>query len=113
MQDEHDVILDSWRQRASWDNVQKIRYIFAMTKDHICFSTAIYLRIVQRADSVNLLAAFFKANHNDYMIVNQDGIIDGVGVNFTKVLGGQIINLPLSSICDNSRYLISEAKKLK
>ena len=37
MQREHDVILESWRERASWDNIHKKRYIFAMTKDRICF----------------------------------------------------------------------------
>jgi hypothetical protein len=63
--------LQSWRERASWANVHKIRYIYAMTKDHVCFSTAIYLRIVQRLDSVNLLATFFKGNVNDYLIVNE------------------------------------------
>lgn len=41
-----------------------------MTKDRICFETAIYVRIVQRLDSVNLLATFFKANQNDFMLVN-------------------------------------------
>lgn len=83
-----------------------------MTKDHICFSTAIYLRILQRTDSVNLFATFFKANFNDYMIVNESGTIDGVGNNFTKALGDQIVNLSLDSICDNGSFIISEARKL-
>lgn len=50
-----------------------------MTKDRICFETAIYVRIVQRLDSINLLATFFKANQNDFMLVNEDGFIDGLG----------------------------------
>lgn len=107
MQQEHDVILESWRQRGSWANIQKIRYIFAMTKGHVCFSTAIYLRILQRADSVNLFATFWKANFNDYMIVNEEGIIDGVGMNFAKVLGAQIVKLDLNTICENGHDLIS------
>ncbi len=48
-----------------------------MTKDHVCFSTAIYIRIVQRFDSINLLATVFKGNVNYFLIVNQDGKIDG------------------------------------
>jgi|LakMenEpi03Aug12_release.lakeMendotaPanAssembly.Ray.scaffolds.fasta_scaffold662542_1 hypothetical protein len=72
-----------------------------MTKDHVCFSTAIYIRIVQRFDSINLLATVFKGNVNDFLIVNQDGIIDGLGNNFRKYLGVQIAKLPFSAICDN------------
>lgn len=71
MQKQHDVILESWRERASWANIHKTRYIFAMTKDNVCFESAIYLRIVQRMDSANLLAAFMKVNENDYMIINE------------------------------------------
>ena len=48
MQKEHDIILQSWRLRCSWANINKMRYIFAVTKTNICFESIIYLRIVQR-----------------------------------------------------------------
>jgi len=72
-----------------------VRFIFAMTRDHVCFESAIYLRIIQRIDSVNLVAAFVKANENDYMIINEEGIIDGVGMNLKLLLGYKIAKLPL------------------
>lgn len=58
-----------------------------MTKDRVCFETAIYVRIMQRLDSVNLLATFFKANQNDFLLINEEGFIDGLGLNFKKALG--------------------------
>jgi polynucleotide 5'-kinase involved in rRNA processing len=54
---------------------------------------------MQRIDSVNLIAAFVKANENDYMIINEDGIIDGVGMNFKMILGEKVAKLPLDLIC--------------
>jgi PAS domain S-box-containing protein len=37
MQKEHDAILNSWRERASWENIHTTRFIFAMTRDNVCF----------------------------------------------------------------------------
>ena len=59
---------------------------------------------------MNLLATFLKGNENDYLLINEDGIIDGVGLNFRKILGSQIAKIPFSSICDNSETLFSDAR---
>jgi hypothetical protein len=52
-------------------------------------------------DSINLLATVFKGNANDYLIINEDGIIDGLGNNFRKYLGANIAKLPFSAVCEN------------
>lgn len=67
---------------------------------------------MQRQDSVNLLGTFLKGNENDYLLINDDGIIDGVGLNFRKILGNQIAKIPFSSICDNSEALFLDARKI-
>lgn len=89
-----------------------MRHIFAMNKDSLCFSTSIYLRIVQRLDTINILATFLKANENDYLLINEDGIIDGLGLNFRKILGSQIAKIPFSTICDDTELLYSDAKNI-
>ena len=89
-----------------------MRHIFAMNKDSLCFSTSIYLRIVQRLDTINILATFLKANENDYLLINEDGIIDGLGLNFRKILGNQIAKIPFSTICDDTELLYSDAKNI-
>jgi len=68
---------------------------------------------MQRKDSINLLATFVKANESDYMIVNDEGIIDGIGFNFIQLLGHKTVKLPFSMICNQSRYMIEQAKKNK
>lgn len=65
---------------------------------------------MQREDSVNLLAIFFKANQNDFLIVNEEGFVDGLGLNFKKNLGFEIAKLPLSAICDNSAAIMQDAR---
>jgi hypothetical protein len=102
MQKEHDILLESWREKASWANIYKTRFIYAMTKDHVCFESAIYLRILQRLNSVNLMASFIKANENDYMIINEEGVIDGVGLKFKTLLGFKLAKLPLSIVCSQT-----------
>ncbi len=87
MQKQHDFILESWRETCSWSNFHKIRHIFAMTNERTCFETAIYLKIIQREQSINIIATFVKANENDYMLVNENGIIDGIGINLKYLLG--------------------------
>lgn len=82
-----------------------------MTKDNVCFESAIYLRIVQRLESVNLLAAFMKVNENDYMIINEDGIIDGVGMSFKQALGFKVPKLPFEVICPKAPEIFALAKK--
>lgn len=45
------------------------------------------------------MASFVKANENDYMLINEDGIIDGLGINLKNLLGSDVTKLPFSMIC--------------
>lgn len=65
---------------------------------------------MQRNDSINLLATFVKANESDYMIVNDEGIIDGFGYNFIQLLGQKAVKLPFSMICNQSKYILEQAE---
>lgn len=60
---------------------------------------------MQRNESVNLLATFVKANESDYMIINDEGVIDGIGFNFIQLLGNKSVRLPFSMICNQSNYI--------
>lgn len=53
-------------------------------------------------DSINFIANFVKGNENDYMLVNDDGTIDGIGTSFMDVFGIKITKLPISMICPQS-----------
>jgi hypothetical protein len=48
------------------------------------------------------MVTFIKINENDYMIVNDDGIIDGVGLKFRTTLGQKVSKLPLSIVCSSA-----------
>ena len=72
-----------------------------MNKNNICFSSKIYLKPVLRTDCVNLIGCFFKENDEDYMIVDNNGIIVAAGTSFINTLGRSIINLPLGLIMED------------
>lgn len=60
MQEEHDYILEQWANNSSWANVGVLRDIFCITRENVSFSSGIYLKLVQRADSINILGSIFK-----------------------------------------------------
>lgn len=47
------------------------------------------------------------------MIVNDEGNIDGVGMDFIDVFGHKVVKLPLTSVCLEADYIIKSAKKNK
>lgn len=98
MRDEHDRILANWVASGHWTNVGVVRHIFALSKNESCFSLAIYLKIIQRAETINIIAACFRDNDKDYMIINDRGYIDGAGSKFVNILGPKIVGLPFSFI---------------
>lgn len=63
----------------------------------------IYLTIIQRTDSINLFALFVKANENSYMIVNDEGNIDGAGRDFIDIFGNRVAKLPLNYVCKEAK----------
>lgn len=100
MRDEHDRILNHWLTTSSWDNVGIMRNIYGLDRYENCFSLKIYLKIIQRSNTINIIATCFRDNDKDFMLVNNDGIIDGSGIKFSSLLGSGISGLPLSMISD-------------
>lgn len=84
----------------------KFMSIFFVNKNGDAFSCKNYLKIVQRMDigessegQINVVAALFKENSDDYMIIDASGEIIGAGSIFMSVFGSNIIGIPLKFIC--------------
>ena len=58
---------------------------------------------MQREDYVSLIAACFEENANDYMIINENGVIDGAGHRFINLLGSKIVGLHISLLSDKEQ----------
>lgn len=101
MHEEHDNILKNWAISGSWQNIARLRSIFALNSRQICFSTNIYLKIIQKTDRLSLLGAFFLVNDKDYMLINPSGFVEGAGKNFMELLGHKIVGLHLKEICES------------
>lgn len=54
-----------------------------------------------------------KANENSYMIVNDEGNIDGVGMDFIDIFGHKVAKLPLHSVCLEAEYIMKSLKNNK
>ena len=110
MREEHERILANWVKRDHWDNIGKVRNIFGLNKNDACFSLFIYLKIIQREDSVNIIATCFQDNDQDFMIINDSGVIDGAGYKFRTLLGSKVVGLPLKLVCSEYTYNASKTK---
>lgn len=106
MQEEHDYLLTNWANKCSWANIGVFRNIFCVTKENISFSSGIYLKIIQKLDSINIIGSIFKENDKDFMIIDNKGYIVGAGSKFFNLLGSLIVGLPINLIC-------SDADKIK
>ena len=56
-----------------------IRHIYALKKNEACFSLAIYLKIIQNSEGINIVASCFEDNSKDFMIINNEKVVDGAG----------------------------------
>lgn len=72
------------------------------------------MKVLQRTESLSIIATVFKVNDQDYMVVGEDGIIEGVGYRFAKILG-RVHNLPLRLIsdCNFKRMVRSQSVRAK
>lgn len=105
MQDEHDYLLSNWAKKCSWANIGVFRSIFCVNKDNVCFSSGIYLKLVQRLDSINIIGSVFKENDKDFMIIDNKGSIVGAGSKFFTLLGSLIVGLPINLICSDAENI--------
>jgi len=87
MQEEHDKIMLGWAKTGTWRTVGKLKEVFCIHKEQYCFSALLYLKIYVKETGLHFITNIFKLNESDYIVINPQGCIEGIGRRFLKILG--------------------------
>lgn len=88
--------MNEWAKIGTWRTIGKLKEIYCIHKEQYCFSALIYLKIYVKETGLHFITNIFKLNENDYLIVNSEGKIEGIGRKFLKVFGEAAKRMPLN-----------------
>ena len=87
MAEEHEDIMAGWAKSGTWRTIGKLKEIYCVHKEQYCFSALIYLKIYIKDNNMHFITNIFKLNDADYLVVNPNMKIEGLGRKFLKILG--------------------------
>lgn len=87
MGDEHELVMADWAHSGTWRTIGRLKEIFCIHKDQFCFSAVLYLKIYIKDNNMHFITNIFKLNDSDFMVINPQLKVEGLGKRFLKLLG--------------------------
>lgn len=104
---EHEDILADWAKSGTWRTIGKLKEIYCVHKEQYCFSALLYLKIYIKDNTMHFITNIFKLNENDYLVINPNMKIEGLGRKFLKLLGESAKRMNLELLIEHNNSLLS------
>jgi hypothetical protein len=108
MAEEHEVVMMDWAQSGTWRTIGKLKEIYCIHKEQFCFSALIYLKIYIKDNNMHFITNIFKLNDSDFLVVNPQLKVEGLGKKFLKILGEPAKRIGLELMIEHANGLLTQ-----